>query len=224
MRSILAILPFVVDEATRLAHERTLNRAAGGMASVTAVSLEAGPSPADFSGAGDFVHATTEIVDLVRRHQPRHDGVLVSCFEDPGVVEARQVASIPVVGPCEAAFALASFQPGRFFIVSPDPGSEPLFRRRAAAVGLADRFGPFVHVDFDVERTAAGDTGAVPAVVEAIAATRRQSGCDIAILGCTAFAEVWPEIRARASGRIIEPASAGIRLLGVLLDCRAAAP
>jgi allantoin racemase len=224
MRSILTVIPFVVDEALRLAHERALSRAAGDATSVTVMSLEAGPSPADFSSQGDFSHATAEIVELVRRHERRHDGVLISCFEDPGVVEARQVAAIPVVGPCEAAFALASFHRGRFFVVSPDPGSEPLYRRRAADAGLADRFGPFVHVDFDVEGTAAGDTGAVPAIVDAIARTRRVSGGDTAILGCTALAEAWPEIRAQAGGRIIEPASAGIRLLELLIDIHAVAP
>ncbi|MBS0417756.1 MAG: hypothetical protein JSR66_08580 [Proteobacteria bacterium] len=216
-RRILVIIPFLVDESTRESHLRCLQRDAGPRGSVlSAVSLSQGPTPADFSEPG-FNHAVSDIVAIAQRHQDDFDGIMISCFEDPGLAEVREVAHIPVVAPCESALQLARSAGGRFFIVSPDPGSEPLYRQFAAGMGLAGCFGSFVHVPFEIE--AAGTNADLPDVVaEAIRMTRQEGAADLAILGCTAFTECYEGIVAGAGGRILDPARASIKLLELLID------
>jgi allantoin racemase len=217
MRKVLAILPFKVDDSTLESHGRILQAdAAPRGTSIAAVCLQRGPAPADFSRPG-FEHAITDIVDLAMRHQRECDGIMISCFEDPGLAEVRQVSRVPVVAPCETALQLARAAGGRFFIISPDRESEPLYRRFAGEMGLAGSFDSFVHVPFEIEGVS-GNEALPDQVAAAIADARRRSDADLALLGCTAFTECYDSIVARAGGRIIEPARAAIRMLELLID------
>jgi allantoin racemase len=217
MRKILAILPFKVDDSTLESHGRILQAdAASRGTSITAVSLQRGPTPADFCQPG-FEYAVTEIVDLAVRHQRECDGIMISCFEDPGLAEVRQVSRVPVTAPCETALQLARAAGGRFFIVSPDRESEPLYRRFAAGMGLSGSFDSLVHTPFEIEGVSRNE--ALPEqVAKAIGDARRRGDADLAILGCTAFMECFDSIAARAGGRIIEPARAAVRMLELLTD------
>lgn len=58
------------------------------------------------------------IAEMVTLEQDGADAVLVACSGDTGVSEARSVLSIPVVGPMEAAMALACSYGWRFGIVT----------------------------------------------------------------------------------------------------------
>jgi allantoin racemase len=217
MRKILTILPFKVADATRVAHEQTLQRDAMARGTlVSCVGLEDGPTPADFSQPG-FQHAVPSIVEIARRQQDDYDGILISCFEDPGLAEVREMSRIPVVGPCQTALQLALLGGEDFFIVSPDRESEPLYRELAAEAGVADRFVSFVHLPFEIEGVS--DDPALPRkVADAIARARKTTHASTAILGCTAFTDCYDAIRELAGGRVIEPARAAIRILEVLID------
>jgi Asp/Glu/hydantoin racemase len=58
------------------------------------------------------------IREFVELEQDGVDAVFVACSGDPGVSEARSLLSIPVVGPMEAAMALACSYGWRFGIVT----------------------------------------------------------------------------------------------------------
>ena len=71
-----------------------------------------GTGPADIHTAADARQAAPGVVAAVRRAEVEgFDGVVVDCTEDPGVLEAGKLVSIPVVGPGSAlgrAVALAA--------------------------------------------------------------------------------------------------------------------
>jgi allantoin racemase len=218
MRKILAILPFVVQERTLSSHEAFLRRDAGHRGSdIRAVALQSGPTPDQFQGEG-FRHAIEETVDVVEKAQGDFDGIMISCFEDPALAESRQASTLPVVGPCETAMALTRLSSRPFFIVSPDPGSEPHYRRIAAEWGLAERFSSYECVEVDIEGASLDEAGVVAKVTKAIESGRRKANGAIAILGCTAFGEYAAAIRSRAGGMVIEPATESIRMLEALID------
>ena len=63
------------------------------------------------------------------------DAIIVACFDDPGVDAARSIATIPVIGICEAAMRMASLLGHRFTIVTTQAISLP------AMEGLIHRYG-----------------------------------------------------------------------------------
>ena len=71
-----------------------------------------GTGPADIHSAEDARQAAPGVVAAVRRAEADgFDGVIVDCTNDPGVVEAAKLVTIPVVGPgaaLERAIAVAA--------------------------------------------------------------------------------------------------------------------
>jgi allantoin racemase len=58
------------------------------------------------------------VAEMVQLERDGADAVFVACSGDPGVSEARSLLSIPVVGPMEAAMALACSYGWRFGVVT----------------------------------------------------------------------------------------------------------
>ncbi|GIT47562.1 MAG: hypothetical protein Ct9H300mP13_3580 [Gammaproteobacteria bacterium] len=56
-------------------------------------------------------------------------GYIIACFDDVGLDAARNVATAPVVGICEASVYVASMVAGSFAIVTTLPSSIPAIER-----------------------------------------------------------------------------------------------
>lgn len=65
------------------------------------------------------------------------DAVIVGCFGDPGVAEARELVDFRVVGPAEASFRAAAGAGGPFAVLTVVDEVIPLIRRRIEATGMA---------------------------------------------------------------------------------------
>ncbi len=65
------------------------------------------------------------------------DAVIVGCFGDPGVEEARELVDFRVVGPAEASFRAAVDAGGPFAVLTVVDEVIPLIRRRIEAAGLS---------------------------------------------------------------------------------------
>lgn len=76
------------------------------------------------------------------------DAVMVACSGDPGVVEARTVVSIPVVGPMEAALHLAcTYGHGIGIVTVADSTWSAYMRMAVHTAGLNDRFVGLAQID-----------------------------------------------------------------------------
>ena len=111
--------------------------------------LAAGPQPQaenlhDYRNHYYAMLLTNEVVKAVLSAQEEGvDAVIVNCFDDPGVREARSVASIPVFGICEPALHF-SCQLGRNFgaLVPDMPGQVSYLHWQVRDHGLTSRLLP----------------------------------------------------------------------------------
>ena len=90
--------------------------------------------PAAIESAEDEALAIPPMLALIREAAPRHDAVVIACFSDPGLEQARQLVSIPVVGIEESSLHLAA--PAR------PPLHDPHVARRARAGEARTRRAP----------------------------------------------------------------------------------
>lgn len=68
------------------------------------------------------------------------DAVIVNCFDDPGVIEARGVVTIPVFGICEPSLHFCSQLGRRFGALVPDlPGQADVVEQQVRDHGLSSR-------------------------------------------------------------------------------------
>lgn len=85
----------------------------------------------------DAAIAAVALLDALSRETGMH-GVLVAAFGDPGLLAARELLDMPVVGIGEAALAQAS-DLGSFAILTIQPASVPLVRELVRANRCEDR-------------------------------------------------------------------------------------
>ncbi|GII24741.1 aspartate/glutamate racemase family protein [Planosporangium mesophilum] len=72
------------------------------------------------------------------------DAVAVSCFFDPGLVEARSAVDIPVVSMCETAFLVASSVGRRYGLIGLDDAHARYLHGLAREYGVSDRIAAIV--------------------------------------------------------------------------------
>jgi allantoin racemase len=131
------------------------------------------------------------IPDTIRRamdvEREGADAVIIDCMGDPGLQACREVVSIPVVGPSQAAMHVASMLGHRFSFITVLDRLRAMIDKIVAGYGLNQTYASFRAVDIPVLSIGI-DFGALQTSLarEAIAAVK-QDAADVIILGCTGF-------------------------------------
>jgi allantoin racemase len=144
------------------------------------------------------------------------DAVVVACFSDPGVAEARK-AGKRVIGIAEAAYYAALHLGERFGVISLGPAS---VRRHAAHIdrlGLSSRLAGDRSVGLSVAEghSAPGSEAAIAAVAERLIA---EDGADSLILGCAGLGGRRADLERLLGRPVIDPVQAGVAAAITMLD------
>ena len=120
---------------------------------------------------------------------------------DPGLQACREVVSIPVVGPSQAAMHVASLLGHRFSFITVLDRLRAMVDKLVAGYGLRDTYASFRAVDIPVLSIGI-DFAALNAALarEAIAAVK-QDAADVIVLGCTGFLGCAGGMRKRTARR-----------------------
>lgn len=157
------------------------------------------------------------VVELGKKFKDEYDGFIVNCFLDPGVDLLRRIIRKPVVGPCEASFALASMIGGSIGVLSVG-GRDTLWmiEERIKNIGYSgwivgvDTIGLGVlELDVEVDET-------VKRVVER-SKTLIDMGAETIVLGCTGLSGLLDRVSEQVEVPIIDPSGAAIKVLEGLL-------
>jgi allantoin racemase len=131
------------------------------------------------------------IPDTIRRaidvEREGADAIIIDCMGDPGLQACREVVSIPVVGPSQAAMHVASMLGHRFSFITVLDRLRAMIDKIVAGYGLNQTYASFRAVDIPVLSIGI-DFGALQTALarEAVAAVK-QDAADVIILGCTGF-------------------------------------
>jgi allantoin racemase len=122
------------------------------------------------------------------------DAVIIDCMADPGLDAAREMVTIPVVGPAETAMHVASMLGHRFSVITILDQVAPMFDRHAAKMGLAERLAsvravniPVLELD-DSERV-------VKALIQQSVKAVREDGAHVIVFGCTGMIGLAGEVQ-----------------------------
>ncbi len=156
------------------------------------------------------------------------DGVMLDCFLDPGLREARLVCEIPVVGVAESSMLFAHLMAGRFAIVA-----FPSVSTRASFEELIDRYGfrgkavvnPIRFLAFPesdlFQKIAKGEdpTYLVENFME-VARGAIKDGAEIIIPGCTTTSMIHEHIsEIKGTGvPVLSPVQAALKMVEALVE------
>jgi allantoin racemase len=127
-----------------------------------------------------------ETLGWVRRAEKEgYDAVVVGCFYDPGLREARELVSIPVIFPAEATMHVAATLGHKFSIIVGRRKSIPKMESNVYVYGLERKLASFRSVEFTVPRMGSEPEKLKRAILKEAKKAVEEDGAEVIVLGCT---------------------------------------
>ncbi|MDO8882960.1 aspartate/glutamate racemase family protein, partial [Pseudotabrizicola sp.] len=132
------------------------------------------------------------------------DAIIIACFDDPALDEARARVSIPVLGIGEAGFHAAMMLGGRFSVVTTLPVAIPILEANLAHYGLAQACARVRAAGVKVLDLEDETSGAVASVSAEIARAKAEDGVGAIVLGCAGMADLAARLEAEHGLKVID--------------------
>ncbi|MFD2740404.1 aspartate/glutamate racemase family protein [Sulfitobacter aestuarii] len=179
---------------------------------ITLISATNHDGPASIQGAADGAAALPGTLALLRA--PGHDGAVIACFDDTGLIELRDIHPRPLTGIGEAAFAEAAARGRPFAVLTTSPLSVPVLEANITAYGLAQHCRK-IHassievLDFETDRAGAER--------RLIAAGRdlltQYPEVETVVLGCAGMGGLSASVGAALGVTVVDPIAAAAHSL-----------
>lgn len=169
----------------------------------------------------DVSRVIPPLLDLLERRLAERpvDAVIIACFSDPGVVQARRRLPIPVLGIAESAYCGAMAAGGRFGVISIHPSSVARHDRHLDRIGFTHRRAGDRPVDLtDIGPGPEHDTVVLDRLETVGRALLDQDGADCVILGCAGLAGHRHVLADRLGAPVIDPTIAAVSLARLALQ------
>lgn len=169
--------------------------------------------PASIEGKADGDAAIPGLLSLlpVARAQGA-DAIVIACFDDTGLQEARAQADCPVLGIGQASYTMASLLGVRFSVVTSVAAAIPVIEGNIASLGFTGLCAsvrasglPVLAID-----EAAPET--IDHLVHAIETTHHQDGAGCVILGCAGMSPLKPGLERRVGIPLVDGVESSVLL------------
>jgi len=190
----------IADAARRVANAGT---------EIEAITSSMGP--VSIEGYYDEVFAIPGLlVEIARAERAGAQAIVIACFDDTGLDAARALASIPVIGICEAAVAATSFIAQRFSIVT------TMERSRLPVEHLVHRYGMSSRckvraADVPVLSLEDPNSNARDRLRSEIIVALREDRAEAIVLGCAGMADLTLELRREFGVPVIDGVAAAVK-------------
>jgi Asp/Glu/hydantoin racemase len=140
-----------------------------------------------------YQYNMTKVIDgtverALRAEAEGYDALVISCMLDPGLIQARGVVDIPVVGTLEATAHVASMMGNRFSLINADATVCAQMERLLTFYGLKDKVASLRHIDIvscDLYPEKTPTEEVFRRVKEQAQRAIREDGAEVIIAGCT---------------------------------------
>lgn len=172
--------------------------------------------PPAIQGEADGLAATPGVVQAAASAADQgFDAMIIACFDDTGLAEARKTAKVPVVGIGQAAFHAAMLFGGKFSVITTLPVSVPVIEDNIAGYGLAGACAG-VHASGLPVLSLEQNPDAARETLNACAfEISGADGCSALVMGCAGMAAFGPGMTAASGLPAIDGVAAAVGLARV---------
>jgi allantoin racemase len=124
------------------------------------------------------------------------DAVIVDCMGDPGVAAARELVSIPVIGPAEASMHLAAVLGHRFSVLTVLDSRTSMMEEQVARYGLSGKLASVRAFNIPVLELEKDPATTLKTLINISERCVREDGAHVIVPGCTGLAGMAPYIHA----------------------------
>ena len=188
---------------------------------VSHVLLETGP--ATIESHVDEALAVPEVLRrVVAAERAGVDAVVIDCMGDPGLEAARELVSIPVLGPAQSAMHVAAMLGHSFSVLATQQAVVPMTTDLARRYGLAGKLASIRTVDLPVLELE-NEERLRTAMTEQALRALREDGAHVLLLGCTGMSGWAPRLTAALADQghpgipVVDPVAAALRIAEALV-------
>lgn len=217
MRKVLYIHPVDGVDAELEAY---LQGVKGQRTELTVSVLDRAPKHLEYHYYGTLVQA-----DLIHRvllaEREGYDAAILGCFYDPGLREAREIASrIVVMAPAESSLHLASMLGHRFSVLVGRRKWIPGMLDNVVRYGLASRLASFRPVGLGVLEFHKNPQLTARRLEEEGRKAIAEDGAEVIVLGCTMQYGFFRELQEKLQVPVIDPLVASVKMAELFIDLR----
>ncbi|TCO70802.1 aspartate/glutamate racemase family protein [Rhodovulum euryhalinum] len=173
--------------------------------------------PPAIQGAADGEAATGPLLDLVVRASDRGArGIVIGCFDDTGLDEARRRAACPVLGIGQAAFHVAALRGWRFSVVTTLAVSVPIIEGNIRTYGFGPMLARVRASEVPVLALEEDPDAACARIAEEAQRAVAEDGIRAIIPGCAGMARLTGHLRATLPVPVIDGVESAARLIAAL--------
>jgi allantoin racemase len=215
---IYVIIPILPHKGLEELTNKEFKAAARPDTEIFVKSIRKGPASIE-SKYDEEIAAPWILEEIVNAEKQGYDAVIIDCMGDPSLHAAREIATIPVIGPCEASMAIASTISHKFSVVTVLTNIVRLFDEMVKVYGFGSKFVSTRSVEvpvLDLEKER-------KKVEEALVSESRKAmeeGADTIILGCTGMVGMAKALQAKLGVPVIDPAVASLKMAEILVDMK----
>lgn len=181
---------------------------------ILALSPDIGP--ASIEGYYDEAMALPGLIEVVRR-TPEVDGIVVACFDDPGVDALRTMTTAPVIGIAEAGIVMAGLVATRFSIVTTLERAVPRIEELVRRCGAEHRCRRVRAAEFPVLALEDPSSDAAEGLAAEIVRAIEEDRAEAIVLGCAGMTDLAAGLTRRFGRPVIDGVAAGVKLVEALV-------
>lgn len=186
----------------------------------TIISATGHDAPASIQGHHDEAMSVPGLIARLRQAEAEGiDGVVVACFDDPGIGACREVVSGPVLGLCEAGVKAASMISTSFSVVTTLPRSIPVIEHLIHGYGLSHRCRRVRSAEIPVLALEDEGSGARDKVRDEILRAVREDRAEAVVLGCAGMADLTGWLTQETGVPVIDGVTVATRMVEGLIGC-----
>lgn len=214
---ILVVNPNSTETMTQKIIETASKVASAG---VTISGATAAGAPASIEGHYDEAMSVPGLLACIQEAEARGvDGVVVACFDDPGIGACREIATGPVLGICEAAVKAASMLATSFTVVTTLPRSVPVIERLIHGYGLSHQCRRVRSAEIPVLALEEPGSNAREKIRAEIIRAIEEDHCEAVVLGCAGMADLTEWLSEETGIPVIDGVSVATRMIEALVGC-----
>jgi len=173
--------------------------------------------PASIQGPADGEAALPGLFSEIEEAEKEpFDAIIIACFDDTGLYQARQRTRRPVIGIGEAGFHAATLVGSRFSVVTTLSVSVPVIQDNIATYGFGGRCARVRASEVPVLELERPGSDACRTISAEIATALSDDGVDAIVLGCAGMADLAHQLSVEHGVPVIDGVAAAVKLAEML--------
>lgn len=174
------------------------------------------------TAAQDIINGAKILDKVIEIQDKSYDGIFIDCFDDPGVLGARELSNVPVMGPYVPAVHYAAFISEKVAIISTDAYGVECEQRKAREHGFENIIAAIKNVDMTVLELS---DDLLAEKIRNLCLELEKEGIYAAVMGCTGMDGVADAVRTQLKEagcrvQLIEPFKVGMKMLELAIELK----